>query len=77
MLTTTGLAASILHLFNHALIKATLFLVLACVFYQIKSTKIEDMAGLGKSMPYSIISQFQKEILKVMPLLGLSSCGTM
>ena len=54
MLTITGLTATILHLFNHAIIKGALFLSLAAVFYRIKSVKVEDMAGLGKSMPYTM-----------------------
>ena len=54
MLTITGLTATILHLFNHAVIKGALFLALAAVFYRIKSVKVEDMAGLGKAMPYTM-----------------------
>ena len=54
MLTITGLTATILHLFNHAIIKGALFLTLAAVFYRIKSVKVEDMAGLGKTMPYTM-----------------------
>ncbi|HJO87564.1 MAG TPA: monovalent cation/H+ antiporter subunit D family protein, partial [Rhodospirillales bacterium] len=54
MVTATGLTATILHLFNHAMIKGALFLVLAAVFFRIKSVKIEHMAGLGKVMPYSM-----------------------
>ena len=53
-LTITGLAAGILHVFNHGLMKAALFMVIACVFLRIKSVKIEDMAGLGKSMPLTM-----------------------
>ena len=54
MVTVSGLAATILHLFNHAVIKGALFLMLAAVFYRIKSVKIEDMAGLGRAMPYTM-----------------------
>ena len=54
LVTATGAMASILHLFNHAIIKGALFLVLACVFYRIGSTKVEDMAGLGKAMPFTM-----------------------
>jgi multicomponent Na+:H+ antiporter subunit D len=54
LVTATGVMASILHLFNHALIKAALFLVLACVFFRIRSVKIDDMAGLGQSMPFTM-----------------------
>lgn len=52
--TVTGLMATILHLFNHALMKAALFMALGAVFLRIKSVKIEDMAGLGKHMPYTM-----------------------
>ena len=54
MVTVTGLTATILHLFNHAVIKGGLFLVLAAVFLRIKSVQIKDMAGLGKTMPYTM-----------------------
>jgi multicomponent Na+:H+ antiporter subunit D len=54
MVTVTGLTATILHLFNHAVIKGALFLVLAAVFYRIKSVKVDDMAGLGKTMPFTM-----------------------
>ncbi len=54
LVTTTGLAAGILHLFNHALMKSALFLVLACVFLRIKSVNIDDMAGLGRAMPITM-----------------------
>ena len=50
-LTITGLAAGILHVFNHGLMKAALFMVIACVFLRIKSVKIEDMAGLESRCP--------------------------
>ena len=54
MFTASGLTATIIHLFNHALMKAALFLALASVFYRIKSVNIKDMAGLGKAMPFSM-----------------------
>lgn len=50
----TGLMAGILHLFNHALMKSALFLALGCVFFRIRSMNIDDMAGLGKSMPWTM-----------------------
>ncbi len=53
-LTVTGVSAGILHVFNHGLMKAALFLVLACIFLRIKSAKIDDMAGLGKAMPITM-----------------------
>jgi multicomponent Na+:H+ antiporter subunit D len=50
----TGLAAGIIHLFNHALIKTALFLALGCVFYRIASVNLEDMRGLGRKMPWTM-----------------------
>ena len=47
----TGLTATLLHLFNHALMKGALFMALGCVVYRIGSVRIEDMAGLGRRMP--------------------------
>lgn len=49
-----GLTASILHLFNHALMKGALFLVLGAVFYRIGSCNIDRMAGLAKQMPWTM-----------------------
>jgi multicomponent Na+:H+ antiporter subunit D len=54
MLTVTGLSAGLVHMFNHAIIKATLFLALGCVFLRIGSVRIQDMAGLGKRMPMTM-----------------------
>jgi len=54
MVSVTGLTAGILHLFNHALIKAALFLAVGCVFYRIGSVRLEDLAGLGKRMPWTM-----------------------
>lgn len=52
--TLTGLTAALLHLFNHALMKGALFLVLACVVYRIGSTELSRMAGLGRAMPWTM-----------------------
>ena len=46
-----GLTAGILHLFNHALMKGALFLALGCVVYRMGAARIDDMAGLARSMP--------------------------
>ena len=52
--TDTGLTAAIVHLFNHAVIKGALFMVLGCVFLRIGSIKVADMAGLGQAMPWTM-----------------------
>ena len=52
--TTIGLTAGILHLFNHALMKAALFLAMGCIFYRLGSVKLEAMAGVGRTMPWTM-----------------------
>ena len=49
-----GLASGIIHLFNHALIKGGMFLALGCIFYRIASVNINDMAGMGRRMPWTM-----------------------
>lgn len=49
-----GLTAGILHVFNHALMKGALFLALAAVVYRIGSCQVSAMAGLGKTMPWTM-----------------------
>jgi multicomponent Na+:H+ antiporter subunit D len=46
-----GLTGSIVHLFNHAIMKAALFMAIGAVFHRIGSVKIDDMAGIGRKMP--------------------------
>ncbi|HYQ70605.1 MAG TPA: monovalent cation/H+ antiporter subunit D family protein, partial [Gammaproteobacteria bacterium] len=52
--TTTGVGAAILHLFNHAIMKAALFLALGCVYYRLGTVSIRDMRGLGREMPWTM-----------------------
>jgi multicomponent Na+:H+ antiporter subunit D len=49
-----GLTGGIAHLFNHAVIKATLFVALGCVFFRIGSVSLGDVAGLGRRMPVAM-----------------------
>ena len=52
--TIGGLTAAMTHLFNHALMKGALFLALGAVAYRIGSTRIRDMEGLGRAMPWTM-----------------------
>ena len=49
----TGLTATIVHVFNHALMKSALFMVAGCVALRIGSTSIDSLAGLGRRMPWT------------------------
>jgi len=54
MNTTMGLMATLLHLFNHALMKGALFLALAALIYQTGSVRLSDFQGLGRQMPLTM-----------------------
>ena len=52
--TPAGLTATILHLFNHALMKGALFVALGCIAWRIGSSRLQDFAGLGYRMPWTM-----------------------
>lgn len=54
--TVTGLTAGIVHLFNHALMKGGLFMAVGCIIYRIGSSRVEDMRGLGRRMPLTMMA---------------------
>jgi len=49
-----GFTAALLHMFNHALIKGTLFMALGLVFYRFASAELSAMSGIGKTMPLTM-----------------------
>jgi len=49
-----GLTGGLVHLFNHALMKGGLFLVVAGIVYRLGSSTILDMRGLGRKMPITM-----------------------
>ena len=50
----SGLSAALIHIFNHALIKTTLFMVAGCIVFRTGVSTIADLAGLGKRMPITM-----------------------
>lgn len=51
--TPTGLTASLLHLFNHALMKGALFMALGCVMLRVGRCDLDAIRGLGRRMPWT------------------------
>jgi multicomponent Na+:H+ antiporter subunit D len=49
-----GLAGGIIHIFNHAVSKAALFMAVGCVIMRLRVVNIEDFAGLGRQMPITM-----------------------
>lgn len=50
----TGLTGGIVHLFNHALMKAALFLAVGCAVLRLGSSDLTDWKGLGRRMPVTM-----------------------
>lgn len=55
MASQAGLTAGIVHMFNHALIKGGLFMVVGCFVLRLGSARIDDMRGAGRTMPWTSI----------------------
>lgn len=51
--TSTGLSATMAHMFNHALMKAALFMAIGCVALRIGGHRIRDFEGLFRTMPWT------------------------
>ncbi|MFT7404156.1 monovalent cation/H+ antiporter subunit D family protein [Zhongshania sp.] len=51
-----GMQATLLHLFNHALMKGGLFLSIAAIVYRLGSSQLDALNGLGKRMPITSLS---------------------
>jgi multicomponent Na+:H+ antiporter subunit D len=52
--TVTGLTATLLHLFNHALMKGAIFLALAAIIYRVGNIQLDNLRGLGRQMPLTM-----------------------
>jgi len=51
---TQALTGSIVHMINHGIMKAALFLALGAVFYRVNSVRLIDICGIGRSMPITM-----------------------
>ncbi|MCB2100364.1 MAG: monovalent cation/H+ antiporter subunit D family protein [Rhodobacterales bacterium] len=54
LVSQTGVAAGIIHVFNHALMKGALFMAVGCVFLRTGSMSVSAFAGLGRRMPVTM-----------------------
>jgi multicomponent Na+:H+ antiporter subunit D len=52
--TVAGLTATLLHMFNHALMKGAIFLALAAVVYRVGNVELKNFRGLGRQMPLTM-----------------------
>jgi multicomponent Na+:H+ antiporter subunit D len=49
-----GMTGGLVHVVNHALMKAALFLAVGGIFYRARSVLIDDLAGIGRKMPLTM-----------------------
>ncbi len=56
MATTDSLTAGIVHMFNHALIKGGLFMVVGCFVLRLGSSRLSDWRGAAKTMPLTSLA---------------------
>lgn len=50
----SGLTGGLVHMFNHAVMKAALFMALGAVAYRIGSVQLADLEGIGRRMPITM-----------------------
>jgi len=51
-----GLTGGLVHVVNHALMKATLFLAVGAIFYRAGTVRLDDLAGIGRKMPLTMVA---------------------
>ena len=54
LVSVTGLTATLVHMFNHALMKGALFLAMGCIVLRLGACELEDLRGIGKRMPVTM-----------------------
>ncbi len=50
----SGVTASIIHIFNHAVIKGAMFMAVGAVVLRVGSSRLSDFRGLGRRMPLTM-----------------------
>ena len=65
--TTLGLTPAMMHILNHALMKACMFLAAGAFIYKFDLWEITDFRGLGRKMPYTSIAF----ILAALSMIGM------
>ncbi len=67
-----ALVGSLVHVFNHAMIKVLLFLCAGAIIYRTGSRKLSDLQGIGKKMPITLAAMS----IGVISIVGIPpTCG--
>ena len=54
LISVSGLTGSVVHIFNHAMMKGALFMRVGGIALQLGSSHLRDMAGIGRKMPLTM-----------------------
>ncbi|NOQ69503.1 MAG: monovalent cation/H+ antiporter subunit D family protein, partial [Gammaproteobacteria bacterium] len=67
MASALGVTASLVHVFNHALMKGALFMAAGAIVYRVGSSRFEKLHGVGRQMPWT----FAAIIIAGLSLIGI------
>ena len=59
--------AGVVHLFNHALMKAALFMAAGLYIYRVNTATFENLKGMGREMPYTFFAM----VIAALSLIGV------
>ncbi|MCC2616272.1 monovalent cation/H+ antiporter subunit D family protein [Aestuariibacter halophilus] len=66
-LSAAGLTASLLHMFNHALMKGAMFMAVGLFVYRVNTATFDNLKGMGREMPYTFFAM----VLAALSLVGV------
>lgn len=75
LLSPLGLIGAVIHIFHHAFMKGTLFLVAGAFIHQTGLRKLDDLRGIGRRMPLTMIcfSMAALSMIGIPPFVGFIS----
>lgn len=65
--TVLGLTGTLMHIFNHAIMKGAAFLCAGVILYRLETRELKEMSGIGRRMPITAITF----IISLLALMGL------
>jgi multicomponent Na+:H+ antiporter subunit D len=67
MASALGVTATLVHVFNHALMKGALFMAAGAIVYRVGSSRFENLHGVGRQMPWT----FAAIVISGLSLIGI------
>jgi multicomponent Na+:H+ antiporter subunit D len=67
MASALGVTATLVHVFNHALMKGALFMAAGAIVYRVGSSRFENLNGVGRQMPWT----FAAIVISGLSLIGI------